>query len=40
VEAYYQQALATIAAEASQAVGFRYDLQQRELFGGLTALPV
>lgn len=40
VDAYYQQALATIATEASQAVGFRYDLQQRELFGAPTALPV
>ena len=40
VDTYYQQALATIATEAGQAVGFRYDLQQRELFGGPTALPV
>ena len=40
VGTYYQQALATIATEAGQSVGFRYDLQQRELFGGLTALPV
>jgi DNA modification methylase len=39
-DTYYQEALATIAAEAGQAVGFRYDLRQRELFGGLIALPV
>jgi site-specific DNA-methyltransferase (adenine-specific) len=39
VESYYQQALATIVSEAGQAVGFRYDLQQRELFGGPIALP-
>jgi len=40
VDKYYKQALATIAAEAGQSVGFRYDLQQRELVGGLIALPV
>ncbi|MBA7514934.1 Modification methylase PvuII [subsurface metagenome] len=40
VAAYYQQALTTIASEAGQAVGFRYDLQQRELFERLNALPV
>jgi len=40
VDTYCKQALATIATESGRAVGFRYDLQERELFGAPTALPV